>query len=122
MAHETPGDPRAGALPSPVCTGRAGRPAGRIVDVMNPMHPTVARQTSATTPAIDAGEASRLALTGRATDLEHLARALACDGLVVLAELVEVLPDTGEASRSDTVDGSTVEADLPDGGDLDAVA
>ena len=89
---------------------------------MNPMHPTVARQTSAAAPAIDAGEASRLALTGRATDLEHWARALACDGLVVLAELVEVLPDTGEASRSDTVDGSTVEGDLPDEGDLDAVA
>jgi hypothetical protein len=67
---------------------------------MNPMHPTVARQTSATAPAIDAGEAGRLVLT----------------------ELVEVLPDTGEVSRSDTVDGSTVEADLPDGGDLDAVA
>ena len=67
-------------------------------------------------------EASRLALSGRVTDLEHWARALACDGLVVLAELVEALPDTGEASRSDTVDGCTVEADLPDGGDLDAVA
>jgi hypothetical protein len=89
---------------------------------MNPMHPTVARQTSAAAPAIDAGEAARLALTARATNLEHWALTLACDGMVVLAELVEVLADTGEASRSDTVDGSTVEADLPDGGDLDAVA
>ena len=44
------------------------------MDVMNPMHPTVARQTSAAAPAIDAGEASRLALTGRehGPELKHL--------------------------------------------------
>src|SRR5215207_6120693 len=35
MTHETPGDPRVRALPSPVCTARAGRQSRREETVMD---------------------------------------------------------------------------------------